>query len=100
MCQHSQASRHENSTSHEVLTWGACHMQRVRDALVSERQALLEGLQSIPFLEPYPSQANFILCKVSNFISRGLSGIGIWYHLLWQDSRLQAEASLVCEKHA
>ena len=39
-------------------------MQRVRDALVSERQVLLEGLQEIPFLEPYPSHANFILCKV------------------------------------
>lgn len=45
-----------------------CHIfavQRVRDALISEREALLEELQDIPFLEPYPSQANFILCKVS-----------------------------------
>ena len=42
-------------------------MQRVRDALVSERQALLEGLKKISFLQHYPSQANFVLCKVSNF---------------------------------
>ena len=45
-------------------------MQRVRDALVSERQALLEGLQGITFLQPYPSHANFILCKVSGSMLR------------------------------
>ena len=38
--------------------------QRVRDALVQERQRLYSELQGIPFLEPYPSEANFILCKV------------------------------------
>jgi len=38
----------------------------VRDALVSERERLISGLRGddIPFLEPYPSQANFILCNV------------------------------------
>ena len=42
-------------------------VQRVRDALVSERKALLEGLQDIRFLQPFPSQANFVLCKVRRF---------------------------------
>ncbi len=29
-----------------------------------ERERLYRGLQAIPYLEPYPSQANFILCRV------------------------------------
>ncbi len=36
-----------------------------RDALVSERERLFEQLQGVPFLQPYPSHANFILCKVT-----------------------------------
>lgn len=38
---------------------------QVRDALVSERRRLMGLLQQVPFLEPYPSHANFILCKVT-----------------------------------
>jgi histidinol-phosphate aminotransferase len=38
--------------------------QRVRDALVAERRRLHTALQGVPFLEPYPSEANFILCRV------------------------------------
>ena len=34
---------------------------------MSERKALLEGLRDIPFLQPFPSQANFVLCKVRGF---------------------------------
>lgn len=33
--------------------------------LISERERLFKELQSIPSLQPYPSQANFILCKVT-----------------------------------
>jgi histidinol-phosphate aminotransferase len=33
--------------------------------LVAERQRLFEGLARIPWLSPYPSSANFILCRVS-----------------------------------
>lgn len=36
----------------------------MRDALLSERERLFEQLQQVSWLEPYPSQANFILCKV------------------------------------
>ena len=32
--------------------------------LKSERERLFMALQDIPFLEPYPTQANFILCRV------------------------------------
>lgn len=33
--------------------------------LVAERERLFEGLSRIPWLKPYPSSANFILCRVS-----------------------------------
>jgi len=32
--------------------------------LVSERERLFDGLRTIPFLKPYPSHSNFILCRV------------------------------------
>lgn len=32
--------------------------------LVAERERMMERLQTIPYLQPYPSYANFILCKV------------------------------------
>jgi histidinol-phosphate aminotransferase len=35
-----------------------------RDRIVSERERLFLFLKDIPWLSPYPSQANFILCKV------------------------------------
>ena len=35
-----------------------------RDRIIMERKALFEVLTHIPWLEPYPSQANFILCRV------------------------------------
>jgi histidinol-phosphate aminotransferase len=34
-------------------------------AIQDERQLLYDGLSSIPYLQPYPSRANFILCKVT-----------------------------------
>jgi histidinol-phosphate aminotransferase len=40
------------------------YLERVRDALVAERQRLLEGLESVPYLCPFPSHSNFVLCKV------------------------------------
>lgn len=33
--------------------------------LVAERNRMSEGLRQIAYLEPYPSQANFVLCKVN-----------------------------------
>ena len=38
---------------------------KVRDALVSERRRLTGLLAAVPFLEPYPSHANFVLCRVT-----------------------------------
>jgi histidinol-phosphate aminotransferase len=41
------------------------YLDRVRDALVTERERLIGLLRDVPFLEPYPSHANFVLCKVT-----------------------------------
>ena len=41
-------------------------MERVRDALVAERQRLYQALEEqVPYLQPFPSHSNFVLCKVS-----------------------------------
>jgi len=40
------------------------YLKKVRDALVEERSNLFKVLQDIPYLSPYPSHANFILCRV------------------------------------
>lgn len=40
------------------------YLERVRNALVEERVRLMELLEDVPFLQPYPSFANFILCNV------------------------------------
>ncbi len=34
------------------------------DALIAERERLIGLLQEIEFLRPYPTQANYVLCKV------------------------------------
>lgn len=39
-------------------------LKRVVDALQKERARLFSALQEIPHLKPYPTQANFILCRV------------------------------------
>ncbi len=38
-------------------------LQRVK-LMVQERERLFEKLKSVPYLEPIPSEANFILCRV------------------------------------
>lgn len=42
----------------------ADELMRTVQAIVQERERLRAGLQAIPWLEPFPSQANFILCRV------------------------------------
>ena len=43
-------------------------IQRIRQ----ERDRLYQALQAIPWLHPYPSQANFILCRVEGIPAREL----------------------------
>jgi histidinol-phosphate aminotransferase len=40
--------------------------------IISERERLIELLSQLPFLRPYPSQANFILCRVVGRDARAL----------------------------
>jgi histidinol-phosphate aminotransferase len=40
-------------------------LERTAQAIKAERQRLYEALQEVPWLEPYPSQANFVLCQVA-----------------------------------
>ena len=49
--------------------------------LLAERERLFRALQSIPWLYPYPSQANFILCRVTGLpaqaVKQALAQAGI-----------------------
>ncbi|XXG81182.1 hypothetical protein AAC387_Pa09g1878 [Persea americana] len=40
------------------------YLEKVKNALVQERERIYEFLRELPFLKPYPSCSNFILCKV------------------------------------
>ncbi|EOA35222.1 hypothetical protein CARUB_v10020377mg [Capsella rubella] len=42
------------------------YLEDVRDALVRERERLFGLLKEVPFLNPYPSHSNFILCEVTS----------------------------------
>ncbi len=39
-------------------------LSKVVQRLINERERLFQSLQKIPYLQPYPTQSNFILCKV------------------------------------
>jgi len=39
-------------------------IQPTIDALIRERERLVQELGRVPFLRPYPSRANFVLCRV------------------------------------
>lgn len=42
------------------------YLQKVKEALMNEKGRLYSLLQEVPFLEPYPSYSNFILCAVTH----------------------------------
>ena len=48
-----------------ILMWQLL-MQNVKDALVKEKGRLYQLLKEVPFLRPFPSYSNFILCKVTS----------------------------------
>jgi histidinol-phosphate aminotransferase len=39
-------------------------LKKIVELLKAERARLLSGLREIPYLKPYPTQSNFVLCKV------------------------------------
>jgi histidinol-phosphate aminotransferase len=40
------------------------HVNAVVTLLKNERERLFSALDEIPYLQPYPTQSNFILCRV------------------------------------
>lgn len=50
----------------------AAELNRVAGLLISERERLTAGLQRIPWLQIYPSHANFILCRAPGVDGRAL----------------------------
>ncbi|GLU06775.1 hypothetical protein SLE2022_237730 [Rubroshorea leprosula] len=42
------------------------YLEEVKEALVKERDRLFKLLNEVPFLKPYPSYSNFILCEVTS----------------------------------
>jgi len=42
----------------------ADELKKVVDVLKTERERLYEELHDIPYLKPYPTRSNFILCRV------------------------------------
>lgn len=48
------------------------YLERTRDLLVAERERMSAQLAEVPFLEPYPSHSNFVLCKVHGRDAKGV----------------------------
>ncbi|XP_021748338.1 histidinol-phosphate aminotransferase, chloroplastic-like isoform X1 [Chenopodium quinoa] len=42
------------------------YLENVKEALVQERERLYKLLEEVPFLRPFPSHSNFILCEVTS----------------------------------
>lgn len=42
------------------------HLPQSIAAIVAERERLIAAVQSLGWLQPYPSQTNFVLCRVTN----------------------------------
>ena len=45
----------------------ADEMHSIVEKIRAERDRLLRELQKVPYLKPYPSSANFVLCRVDDF---------------------------------
>ncbi|KAL9449462.1 hypothetical protein AB3S75_011400 [Citrus x aurantiifolia] len=42
------------------------YLEKVKETLIKERERLFKLLKDVPFLNPYPSYSNFILCEVTS----------------------------------
>ncbi len=49
----------------------ADQMNAIVEKIRTERDRLYGALQAVPYLSPYPSNANFVLCRVQGFRSNG-----------------------------
>jgi histidinol-phosphate aminotransferase len=48
------------------------YLERTVSRIVTERERLRQALDAVSYLHPYPSQANFLLCRVVGRDARGL----------------------------
>lgn len=53
--------------------------QKVKETLIKERERLFKLLKDVPFLNPYPSYSNFILCEVTS----GMDAKKLKVHILF-----------------
>jgi histidinol-phosphate aminotransferase len=60
------------STAAKVSLENAARLVKTGQQIVAERERLFTKLTEIPWLVPYPSQANFILCRVVEKDARSL----------------------------
>lgn len=47
-----------------VSVQNAAQLEAIGGKIVAERERMIDALREISFLEPYPSQSNFVLCRV------------------------------------
>ncbi len=52
------------ATAAIVSLQNAAQLEEIGQEIVAERERLYDALEAIPWLEPRPSQANFVLCRV------------------------------------
>lgn len=52
----------------------------MKEALLQERERLYDLLKGVPFLEPYPSHSNFILCAVKSGMDAKKLKVHIYVH--------------------
>ena len=69
------------STAAIVSLQHRAELDEIGQRLIAERERLFGLLQTIPYLHPYPSQSNFILCRVigqdASALKRDLAQAGI-----------------------
>ena len=81
-----------NSLAQYFVSRVGVYSAQLQDSYKNTReatQALFQKLQKVPYIHPYPTQANFILCRVKN----GLSGADLTASLFKQHRMFLNECS-------
>lgn len=58
------------------------YLRDVRNKIIKERDHLFDELSKLPFLEPFPSESNFILCRVHGFNARSVQAFLLDYGIV------------------
>lgn len=62
-----------------ISNMGCQIYQMVKEALLQERERLYNLVKELPFLNPYPSYSNFILCEVTSGMDA--KKLKVFFHL-------------------